>query len=275
MGKTLAHEHFNWIFDEDFALRMYFDKKYDESYNLKIFNNVLPMLNELGAAGCQTIVEASPPLGGQNLKLLYDLSIKSNINIIPCTGMNITKYAYGIFKDNFELQLANKWIKDFEEGLDIIDNISIKPGFIKLLLDRGCVNAVDTAMLKAAVLACKVTGMPIHCHVLEAEQMSKVIRILEEMQVPPNKFLWAHADHEGNLEMILKAIKKGYWVGFDTITKDTYENRVSLIKHAVKSFYQWIMTYTRKAKKKMELKGTVPFSINLFPSVLKWGSPKM
>ena len=30
MGKTLAHEHINFINDEDFAGRMYFDKQYDE-----------------------------------------------------------------------------------------------------------------------------------------------------------------------------------------------------------------------------------------------------
>lgn len=237
MGKTLAHEHFNWIFDEDFAGRMYFDKQYDESYNQKIFNKVLPLLDALSALGCKTIVEASPSLGGQNLKLLYDLSCKANVNIIPSTGMNITKYVHRIFQENFEVQLAKKWIKDFEEGLDVIENVCIKPGFIKLLIDRGGVNTVDKAMLKAAAIACKATEMPIHCHVFEAEHIHEVIAILEEMEVPPHKFVWAHADYEGHLETILKVVKKGYWVGFDTIREGTYEARKQLIEHAVASNY--------------------------------------
>jgi phosphotriesterase-related protein len=237
MGKTLAHEHINWITDEDFAGRMYFDKRYDESYNDKIFNNVIPILNKLYSLGCKTIVEASPPLGGQNLRLLYDLSCKSNVNIIPSTGMNITKYSYHIFKENFEVQLANKWIQDFQEGLDVIDNICIKPGFIKLLIDRGQVNIVDKAMLKAASIACKATGMPIHCHVMEAEHIHEVIAILEEMEVPPHKFVWAHADYESHLETILKVVTKGYWVGFDTIREGTYEARKQLISHAIDNDY--------------------------------------
>ncbi|ABR47626.1 hypothetical protein Amet_1427 [Alkaliphilus metalliredigens QYMF] len=49
---------------------MYFDKQYDESYNQKRFDEVFPILRQLSASGCQTIVEASPPLGRQNLKLL-------------------------------------------------------------------------------------------------------------------------------------------------------------------------------------------------------------
>lgn len=238
MGKTLAHEHFDWISDEDFACKMYFDKQYDESYNQKVFDKVLPILSAVSASGCQTIVEASPPLGGQNLKLLYDLSFKTNVNIIPCTGMNITKYAHRIFQENFIEELAKKWIQDFEEGLDVIDNVCIKPGFIKLLLDRGGVNDVDEAMLKAAAIACKATGMPIHCHVLEAEHMDKVITILEEMEVPPLKFVWAHADYEGHLETILKVVKKGYWVGFDGIREGTYEDRKHLIQHALNHNYR-------------------------------------
>ena len=237
MGKTLAHEHFNWISDEDFACRMYFDKQYDEAYNQKVFDKVLPMLSELGASGCQTVVEASPPLGGQNLKLLYELSCKTNINIIPCTGMNLTKYAHHILKENFEVQLAKKWIQDFEEGLDVIENVCIKPGHIKLLLERGGVNEVDAAMLKAAAIACRATGMPIHCHVLEAEYMPEVLAILEKMEVPPHKFVWAHADKEGHLETILKVVKKGYWVGFDIIREGTYEAHKQLIEHAVAHNY--------------------------------------
>ena len=226
MGKTLAHEHINEISDEDFACKMYFNKQYDEDYNHEILEKIIPILYELRASGCQTIVEATPPLLGQNLKLLHDLSHQTNINIIPCTGMNISKYSHHIFKEKFVEQLANRWIQDFKEGLDVIDNVSIKPGYIKLLIDRGGVSAVDEAMLKAAAIACNATGMPIHCHLLEAKHIFKVLTILERMDVPPHKFVWAHADNESHLETILKVVKKGYWVGFDKIREGTYEARI-------------------------------------------------
>lgn len=233
IGKTLAHEHFNWIDDEDFAGKMYFDRKYDESYNQKISDEISPLLEELKASGCETIVEASPPLGGQNLKLLYELSEKTGINIIASTGMNLSKYAHRLFSESFERVLAKRWIRDFENGLDTINGICIRPGMIKLLLDRGGVSDVDRAMLRAAAIASEVTGMPIHCHVLEARYMPKVIEIVEEMNLSPRKFVWAHGDKEGNREMILAVVEKGYWVGFDMIGEGTYAERKDLIEHGI------------------------------------------
>ena len=232
MGMMLAHEHFNWEFDEELASGMYFNRQYDELHNEKIAEKVLPIIKALKASGCNAIVEASPPLGGQNLKLLYELSKASEIKVIPCTGMNISKYTYWIFKEVFETHLANRWIKDFEEGMYVIEGINIKPGYIKLLFDRGKVSEVDKAMLRAAALASRETGLPIHCHVLEAKQMEEVMWILQEMKVPPQKFLWAHADLESNLETILAVTQRGYWVGFDTIREGTYADRLKLLQHA-------------------------------------------
>lgn len=54
---------------------------------------------------------------------------------------------------------------------------------------------------------------------------------------PFYKFVWAHADYESNLDIILQVVKKGYWVGFDTIRVGTYEARKQLIEYAVANNY--------------------------------------
>ncbi len=237
VGMMLAHEHFNWENDEYLASDMYFNRQYDEQHNQKIAEKVLPIVKALKASGCGAVAEASPPLGGQNLKLLYGLSKASGLRIIPCTGMSIPKYTFRIFKEVFETHLANRWIKDFEEGLDVIGNVIIKPGFIKLLFDRGEVCDADKAMLRAAALASRATGLPIHCHVMEAERMEEVMAILQEMKVPPQKFVWAHADHEGDLGKISAVTQRGYWVGFDSIKEGTYADRLNLLRHAFAQGY--------------------------------------
>lgn len=245
IGRTLAHEHFKWETDQALAGEMYFARKYNQAYNQTLLAKFLPMLTELVASGCETIVEASPPLGGQNLRLLHELSTSTKVNIIPCTGWNITKYAYDLFPEQFSSQLARRWIKDFEEGLDTIDQICIRPGFIKLLLDRGGVSGVDEAMLRAAAIASNATGMPIHCHVMEAAHIPRVLEILEQMHLPPSKFLWAHADHEGNRQTILSVVERGYWVGFDTIRAGTYQEKYLLIQHAIDNGYSGQITLSQ------------------------------
>jgi len=236
MGRALPHEHIKWETDEDFANQMYFDQQYNEDYNSTLYKQMLPLFKQLKLY-CDTFVEASPPIGGQNLRLMHQLSCASGVNIVPSTGLSITKYAHLIFDDNFAENMAKRWIRDFEEGLETIDDVVIKPGYIKLLMSRGSLSQVDQESLKAAVWASKKTGMSIHCHVLEADRLYEVIDVLESEDMDFGKFLWAHADKEGNKKVILDAVEKGMWIGFDMIKIGTYEEKIDLIKHAIHENY--------------------------------------
>lgn len=231
LGVTLGHEHIKWESDECHANNMYFDKKYREEEIHSDMNYLMPILLDIKARGCKGIVETSPPIGGQNVKLLKELSEKADIHIISCTGWNLTKQLYDVFSVHFEEQLANRWIKDFKEGLDTIDGIMIRPGHIKLLLDRGELSKVDQAMLIAAVKASKETGMPIHCHILEAKMVHEVIAVLDKENADYQKFLWAHADEEAHQETVKLAAERGMWIGIDNIRKGTSPEKFELLSY--------------------------------------------
>ena len=196
LGVTLGHEHIKWESDEFQANNMYFDKKYQEEDIHLDLKHIMPIMLDIKAKGGKGVVETSPPIGGQNVRLLKELSERTDMHIIPCTGWNMTKQLYDVFPIHFEEQLANRWIQDFKEGLDTIDGIVIRPGHIKLLLDRGVLSKVDKAMLIAAVKASKETGIPIHCHIMEAKMVHEVIQVLDTENADYHKFLWAHADEE-------------------------------------------------------------------------------
>lgn len=233
LGVTLSHEHIKWEYDECHANSMYFDKKYRlDEIDLDL-NLILPIMLDIKAKGGKSIVETSPPIGGQNVKLLKMLSDKADMHIIPCTGWNMTKQLYDVFPHNFEDQLAKRWIKDFEEGLDAIDGVVIRPGYMKFLLDKGELSNADRAMLVAALKASKETGMPIHCHILEAEIVHTVMELLDAEKADYNKFLWAHADEESNIETIKCAAEKGMWIGIDNIQKGTTPNKFELLRQVI------------------------------------------
>lgn len=233
MGATLGHEHFKWEYDDGLVHQMYYDKVYEDEEIEKAYQVILPVLKDLYKASCRTIVEASPPIGGQNVKLLRKLSLASGINIIPSTGWNVFKQMYHVFTNDFAENMARKWIYDFEHGLDTIDGVVVRPGYIKLLLDRGELSLVDQAMLIGGVKASKKTGMPIHCHILEAHMVYDVISLLEKENADFSKFLWAHADKEGDLEAIKVAASKGMWIGLDMIKDGTHEEEVKLLKQVI------------------------------------------
>lgn len=237
LGITLAHEHIKWETDESQANSMYFDRKYQEETIESDMKYIIPIMSDIKARGGRSIVETSPPIGGQNIKLLKALSDQTDMHIIPCTGWNMTKQLYDVFPDRFEEQLANRWIKDFKEGLDTIDGIVIRPGHIKLLFDKGELSQVDRAMLIAAVIASKETGIPIHCHILEAKMVHEVIKVLDAVRADYHKFLWAHADKESHKETVELAVRKGMWIGIDNIRKGTSAEKRELLNYILSLNY--------------------------------------
>lgn len=237
LGITLGHEHIKWEADEFLANTMYFDKTYQVENMESDRNYIVPVMLDIKARGGKSIVETSPPIGGQNVRLLKLLSEQTDMHIIPCTGWNMTKQLYDVFPDHFEEQLANRWIKDFKEGLDTIDGIVIRPGHIKLLLDKGKLSGADKAMLIAAVRASKETGIPVHCHILEAEMVHEVIQVLDRVNADYNKFLWAHADRDANRETVELVAKKGMWIGIDNIRKGTSPREFELLNYIISLNY--------------------------------------
>ena len=98
---------------------------------------MLPYLKHLKSLGCQTIADCTAAYFGRQPSLLKSLSEESGIHILTNTGY------YGAADDRYVPehafretagQLANRWIKEWEDG---IDDTGIRPGFIKLAVDGG------------------------------------------------------------------------------------------------------------------------------------------
>lgn len=236
LGVTLSHEHL--CEDSSNACRLYFQKKYDDEKILHVFSRLLPIFDKLYQSGCRSIAETTSPEYGQNIKLMQKLSIASGIKLLASTGMVFSKYVYEIHKEAYEKELAHRWINDFEKGLDTINGIIIRPANIKLFASKGKLPEVDKKILKAAVIASKATGLPIHCHILETKTAEEVMDLLEKEHFEFSKFLWAHASREADFEVMDRAITKGMWLGFDNIKEKDYPKYCSLIKDAIQRGYK-------------------------------------
>lgn len=235
LGVTLSHEHIAW--DTQADERLYFDRVYDEDNIKQLYDKLLPVFEKLYREGCRAVVETSTPEGGQNLKLMQKLSRASGVRIIPNTGLVFSKNVYRIHKDNYEKQVAARWIEDFKNGLDIIDDVVIRPSHIKIFMSRGRLPEVERKVLEAAVTASKAVGIPVHCHIVEAQTANEVFDFLESIKCDFSRFLWAHASIEGNEGTIKRAVDMGMWLGYDEIRPDNYCKYRDLIKKAVGNGY--------------------------------------
>ncbi|MCM4151018.1 aryldialkylphosphatase [Arenibacter sp. N53] len=186
-----------------------------------IIAEVSPYLDELAAFKVNYFVDATPTYLGRDVSLLEKLAVKTGLRVITNTGL------YGARNNKFLPQyvqeisaedLAEKWIGEFKNG---IDGTSIKPGFIKIGVDTA--DPLDTLhekLVKAAALTSLETGLTIASHTGKAIGLWPQLKILKEMGVSPNSFIWVHAQAEDDNNTYLKAAAIGCWISLDGLGWD-------------------------------------------------------
>lgn len=181
-----------------------------------IIKEVLPYIEELKEFNISYFVDATPNYLGRDVLLLEKIARKSGIRIITNTGLYgarenkyMPKYAYEKTAEN----LAEMWINEYQDG---IDGTSIRPGFIKIGVDNSDpLNTMHQKLVKAAALAHLKTGLTIASHTGKAIGLWPQLKILKEMEVSPEFFIWVHAQEENNNNNYLKAAEMGCWISLD------------------------------------------------------------
>ena len=230
LGFSLIHEHI--LVDFIGA-----DKTNYSRWNRdEVVKKVLPYLLEAKEAGVTSFFDCTPAFLGRDVQLLKVLSEQSGLQIITNTGyygaVNKKYLPSWAFTETAE-QLATRWIKEFEHG---IENTSIKPGFIKISVDaEEPLTEVDAKLVRAAALTHLKTGLTICSHTGPAKAAFAQLEILEKEKVRPDAFVWVHAKAEPDKSNHIKAAKMGAWVSLDGIgwgDFDNYADSIVLLKNA-------------------------------------------
>lgn len=215
MGITLTHEHVlvDFIGADSTG---YFRWNRDS-----VLEKVMPLILKAKESGVKTFIDATPAYIGRDPQLLKSLSRSSGINFITNTGyygaVN-NKYIPRSFYSMSHQELADLWIKEFNEG---IEDTEIKPGFIKIGVNPAdSLSREHIKIITAAAIAHLETGLVIASHTGPDKPALAQIEILKEMGVSPSAFIWIHAQG-GTLEGNLSAAKDGAWISLDNIRQRT------------------------------------------------------
>lgn len=209
LGICLEHEHVLVDFQRSNG---YQADSYSREEALAI---ILPELEKLKAFGVKSVAECTPAYLGRDVLLLKELSQRSGLHILTNTGL------YGAQNNRFIPQeillvtadsIAKIWINEFEHG---INGTEIRPGFIKIAVDRKPLSEFHARLTRAAALTHKATGLTIMSHSGPAIAALAQLDILKEEGVSPEAFIWVHASDEQNVNLLLKAAKEGCWISLD------------------------------------------------------------
>lgn len=198
-------------------------------------------LKAFAAMGGKAIVDASPMAAKakKNVSGLRELSEKSGVHIVTCTGLYTAATQPEEYKEMPEEELEALFEKQLEEGMDGTD---IKPGFMKCAINTvgDCmgVDASEIKAVRACARAAAKAGCSIHIHngyPMGINECVPVAQMVLELGVKPEKLLMLHMDSlilkphtdleyisdfnavkSVDIELMLRLLDMGVNVGFDS-----------------------------------------------------------
>lgn len=200
-------------------------------YNrIAVISKALPFLKDAKQMGCGTFVECTPAFLGRDPLILKALSDSTGLNIITNTGyygaVNNKYIPASAFKQTAE-ELSRIWTGEWENG---IENTGIKPGFIKIAVNKDSLSAFHSTLVKAAALTHLKTGLTIASHTGPAIPAFQQIEILKKEGVSPEAFIWVHAHSEKDISKLAEAASFGTWISLDKLNDDNVEELIAIMK---------------------------------------------
>ncbi len=187
----------------------------------EVIKEIMPYLEELKEFKVDYFVDATPNFLGRDVLLLEKLAKKTGLRIVTNTGLygaRNNKFLPKYVRESSAESLSEIWIDEYENG---IDGTSIKPGFIKIGVDKNnTLSPLHQKIVQAAALTHLKTGLTIASHTGKAKGLWPQLEILKDKGVSPEAFIWVHAQSENNNETYLKAAKMGCWISLDGLGKD-------------------------------------------------------
>ncbi|WP_159149555.1 phosphotriesterase [Dietzia lutea] len=189
-------------------------------------------LNAAKKVGVDTVIDRIIPGIGRNVPWVNEIALKTDMNIIVCTGWYTWRDLPPIFElghtfaDAFTKKpprMADLFVQDIEEG---VPGTGVKAGMIKFATDAHGINDGVRAVIAASAEAHRRTGAPITTHSASYGERAGILciqdqqRALEEEGVDVSRVEFGHADYtppEVKIDEFVKVLDKGSFIGFDTV----------------------------------------------------------
>ena len=223
LGVTLTHEHVLVDFvGADKVGRHRYDA--DEA-----FGTALPHLQALKARGARTLVECTPAYLGRDVLLLRRLAQASGLHILTNTGY------YGAANDKFvpahayeetAERLAARWTAEWRDG---IEGTGIRPAFLKIGVDAGPLSPIDARLVRAGALCHRETGLRLHVHTGDGVAAQAIVAALRAEGVPPDRYVWVHAQNEKDRTVHRKLAGEGVWISLDGVSDKSLDAHVGAV----------------------------------------------
>ncbi|KZM54589.1 MULTISPECIES: phosphotriesterase [Aeribacillus] len=210
-GITYMHEHTTIDLSE---------VKNNEDCRLDVFPETVKEFKKLYEKGVRNIIDVTNIGMGRSITYVQKVSEESGINIIFATGFyQDSFYPIQVFRETKE-KLAERMIKEIVEGIKGTDAKAEIIGEIGTSYNKW--TEAEKKVFEAVVIAHKETKKPISTHTSIGTLGHEQVEFFKKHEVDLNRVVIGHVDLTGDADYVLKMLREGVYVEFDTIGKESY-----------------------------------------------------
>ena len=206
LGIVLMHEH---VVTKSPGLAEAFPETYPTDAVIRHCTEVLSRLR--AEWGVQTIVDHTTIELGRDVGILKEISARSGMQIIACTGIWVEPSAY--YHHRAPSETAELFTREIRSG---VTATGIRPGVVKCGIGpAGLTDPVERA-IRAAALAHRATGVPVTVHTsVENQSGLMAVEVLREENVDLRDVIIGHSGDTENLDYLRALLDAGVWLGMD------------------------------------------------------------
>jgi phosphotriesterase-related protein len=232
LGVTLMHEHV-------FIMTSELTQNYPEGWGDEATReaDAITRLNELKAAGVDTVVDLTVIGLGRYLPRIARIAAATDLNIVVATGL----YTYNDLPMAFHYRgpgtaldgpepMVEMFVRDITSG---IADTGIKAAILKCATDEPGVTPGVERVLRAVAVAHRQTGVPISTHThAETRRGLDQQRIFADEGVDLSRVVIGHCGDSTDISYLEELIANGSYIGMDRFGIDVYlpfEDRVDTV----------------------------------------------
>ena len=195
LGVTFMHEHL--IIDSPLVADRWPD------IHLPSVEDAAAELAPCRVAGVATMVDAMPAASGRDASRLAEISRRTGVHVVACTGLHTAKYYEGhpwALQESPDV-LAGLFVADIEEGIDAYDytgpvvrRSTHRAGILKMATQDDHPSERERRVFAAAAEAQRRTAVPLLTHCEGGRGAMAQIELLQELGVPLERVVVSHTD---------------------------------------------------------------------------------
>jgi phosphotriesterase-related protein len=182
---------------------------------------------EVAACRCEGVgamVDVMPAASGRNVGRLAEISRRTGMHIVACTGLHTSKYYEGhpwALKESSEV-LAELFVADIEKGIDTYDytgpvvrRTSHRAGILKVATLEERPTERERRVFAAAAQTHDVTGVPLLTHCEGGRGAMGQIELFRSLEVPLERIVISHTDKVEDLGYHRDLLETGVNLEYD------------------------------------------------------------